>query len=131
MFFRIRRACRSSAPGIFLQPSSDAGVAVSGSRYLKGVSSGSSSVGEHSTLCLADPLQSPLSRRQFSVTDRKFTISHWAKLPRTRSSPPFSLGLTGWFRARCDGHQTKNLEMLQVKQLAMSIDIYHLARPRE
>ena len=84
VFFESVELPELSAPGLLLQgsscncadSSSAAGVAVSGSRYRKGVSSDSSSVGEHDILRRAVPLQSPQSRRQCSVTYRKFTISN-------------------------------------------------------
>ena len=60
----------SAAPGIFYlqrscaHSSSAPGVAVSGSRYRKGVNSGSFSVGEQDILWLVVPLPRPLSPRQ-------------------------------------------------------------------
>ena len=73
--FASHNSCK---PGAVELPALCSWVAVSGSRYLKSVSSGSSSVGEHEALRLAVPLQSPLSRRQCSATDCKFTVSHLA-----------------------------------------------------
>ena len=90
-FFESVELPELSAPGLLLQgsscnhgscadSSSAAGVAESGSRYRKGVRSGSSSIGEHDTLPRRSaPITTvPMS---YSVTDRKFTISQ-GKLPR-------------------------------------------------
>ena len=110
-FFESVELQALSTPGLLLQgsscshgscadSSSAAGVAVSGSRYRKGVNSGSSSVGEQDTLRLAVPLPQPLSRRQYSATNRKFTIPHKANFLALAPQPPLSLGLTGWFWAR-------------------------------